>query len=251
MPSHQNSSQHSQHLCDALFRSAEAALGGAETHSSTNWCSYSTGSSPRFCFVQHNAGKIRIFLKALEADGPRLTSLLPAPPSIDLVRREKMTSDWAKITAYFADISEDQQVADVVPVLVQAARNTIDRSRTVQRAVWNSPSEIAESDASFWEGAKTTIQVNRYERNARARNACIKRYGALCSVCGFDFGQRYGSLGSGFIHVHHLVQMSENKEKYKLKPAEDLRPVCPNCHEMLHRKDPPLSIEQLKEQLRD
>jgi len=29
-------------------------------------------------------------------------------------------------------------------------------------------------------------------------------------------------------------------------PATDLRPVCPNCHEMLHKKDPPYTIEELR-----
>ena len=107
----------------------------------------------------------------------------------------------------------------------------------------------AVANNSFWEGPQVTIAVNRYERNRRARKACIKEYGAVCSVCGFDFGKRYGSIGVGFIHVHHIISLSSIGQKHKLDPLSDLRPVCPNCHEMLHRRDPPLEIEELKKSL--
>ncbi|MGA9069080.1 MAG: hypothetical protein WB424_02425 [Terracidiphilus sp.] len=37
----------------------------------------------------------------------------------------------------------------------------------------------------------------------------------------------------------------------KINPINDLRPVCPNCHEMLHRSDPPYTIDQLKKIIAD
>jgi 5-methylcytosine-specific restriction protein A len=66
-------------------------------------------------------------------------------------------------------------------------------------------------------------------------------------VCDFDFGQEYGLIGEGFIHVHHIVPLSSVGPDYKIDPKQDLRPVCPNCHEMLHRRQPPYSIEELKQ----
>ncbi len=57
----------------------------------------------------------------------------------------------------------------------------------------------------------------------------------------------YGQIGEGFIHVHHLKPLSEIGQEYEVDPIEDLRPVCPNCHAMLHRKKPPYTIEQLKD----
>ncbi len=98
----------------------------------------------------------------------------------------------------------------------------------------------------FYEGAAKQVKVNRYERNAEARAICIRRYGASCSVCGFDFGKTFGDIGMGFIHVHHLIPLSAIQEDYELNPIKDLRPVCPNCHAMLHQKDPPFTIEELK-----
>ena len=61
------------------------------------------------------------------------------------------------------------------------------------------------------------------------------------------FGIIYGVIGDGYIHVHHLRALSEIREEYVVDPKIDLRPVCPNCHAMLHRRKPMLSIEELKE----
>ena len=94
------------------------------------------------------------------------------------------------------------------------------------------------------EGSKKIISVNSYERNPKARTECIKKYGVNCSVCGFNFESTYGKRGEGFIHVHHLVPVSDIGDEYEINPITDLRPVCPNCHAMLHRKGN-ISIEEL------
>lgn len=95
------------------------------------------------------------------------------------------------------------------------------------------------------EGAKKTIVVNSYERSSSARNACIAKYGTSCVVCKFSFDKIYGSRGKGFIHVHHLVAIADIGEEYEIDPIEHLRPVCPNCHAMLHSKGN-ISIETLQ-----
>lgn len=110
----------------------------------------------------------------------------------------------------------------------------------------NFPDEISEPDKII-EGAKKTVVVNRYERSATARTICIEKWGIKCFVCQFDFEETYGSIGAGFIHVHHLKPISEIGEEYELNPEEDLRPLCPNCHAMAHREVPAISIENLKE----
>ncbi len=96
------------------------------------------------------------------------------------------------------------------------------------------------------EGAKKSIVVNAYERNPKAREECLQYYGTDCAVCGFNFGVAFGELGEGFIHVHHLTPLSSIGESYDVNPIQDLRPVCPNCHAMLHRKkEAVLSIAEL------
>lgn len=111
------------------------------------------------------------------------------------------------------------------------------------------PEEIQQPFAI--EGGKKSIVVNVYERDPTARKTCISHWGAKCVVCGFDFEQTYGRIGEGFIHVHHLTPLSALKKSYKLNPIEHLRPVCPNCHSMIHRnRNNPLTIEQLKAAMR-
>ena len=106
---------------------------------------------------------------------------------------------------------------------------------------------IFDSEEVLTEGIKRTITVNSYERNPKARELCIKEYGYSCSVCNINFEDIYGELGRFFIHVHHLIPISKLKKSYQIDPIRDLRPVCPNCHAMLHKKNPPLSIENLKD----
>ncbi|AEX21304.1 HNH endonuclease [Vibrio sp. EJY3] len=109
------------------------------------------------------------------------------------------------------------------------------------------PDEIEVS--GLIEGAKKTVTVNAYERNPKARKKCLDKWGLNCSVCSFHFELVYGAIGKNYIHVHHVKPLSEIGKEYELNPEEDLRPVCPNCHAMLHREKPALSIEQLKERL--
>jgi 5-methylcytosine-specific restriction protein A len=61
-----------------------------------------------------------------------------------------------------------------------------------------------------------------------------------------DFGERYGDIMKEFIHVHHLLPMSRMKEEDRVDPIAELRPVCPNCHAVIHRQDPPFTIEQAR-----
>ncbi|MAC45384.1 MAG: hypothetical protein CMI12_00820 [Oceanospirillum sp.] len=99
------------------------------------------------------------------------------------------------------------------------------------------------------EGQVMTVSVNVFERNPIARKLCIQHYGASCVVCNFDFESRYGELGKGFIHVHHLKELSSIGKEYKIDPVADLRPVCPNCHAMLHQERPAITIERLREMI--
>ena len=67
----------------------------------------------------------------------------------------------------------------------------------------------------------------------------------MCLVINFE--KVYGNIGKGFIHVHHVLPVSQLGAGYVIDPVKDLVPVCPNCHAMLHQKNPPLLPEQLLE----
>lgn len=145
----------------------------------------------------------------------------------------------------FAGVAKPKTVKDVSPVEVlwSFADDTNGHAEIL-------PEEISETEHVV-EGAKKSITVNVYERDPNARRKCIERWGVSCVVCGFDFAKTFGAVGEGYIHVHHLKPLSEIGEQYTLSPTEDLRPVCPNCHAMLHRRKPAFSIEELRAVLGD
>jgi 5-methylcytosine-specific restriction protein A len=110
--------------------------------------------------------------------------------------------------------------------------------------------EIVTSSGTFPEGARTSVTVNAYERNAAARAACIAHHDLSCTVCGMNFEQMYGPAGRGLIHVHHLRPLASVGAAYEVDPVADLRPVCPNCHAMIHRGEPMHSLEAVAAMLR-
>lgn len=101
------------------------------------------------------------------------------------------------------------------------------------------------------EGALKRVTVNAYERDERARADCIRHYGTACQACGMDFAQQYGAFGEGFIHVHHRIELHTVTQGYQVNPVEDLVPLCPNCHAMVHRRQPMLTVQELRDLLRD
>jgi 5-methylcytosine-specific restriction protein A len=102
-------------------------------------------------------------------------------------------------------------------------------------------------DQSFPEGSLYRVEANRYERDPRARKACLNRWGYRCAVCNFSFEERYGPIGKNYIHVHHTLELSQAPADYCVNPIDDLRPLCPNCHAMIHRgTGRSLTIDELK-----
>lgn len=66
-----------------------------------------------------------------------------------------------------------------------------------------------------------------------------------CSICAFSFIDTYGEVGEGYIEAHHILPVSEVTANTIVTIA-DLTPVCSNCHRIIHRHRPWLSIEAMK-----
>jgi 5-methylcytosine-specific restriction protein A len=110
--------------------------------------------------------------------------------------------------------------------------------------------ELAVDEAEAIEGALLTRVHHTRERSAaivrRKKAAVLQRTGVLeCEACEFDFANRYGALGEGFAEVHHLVPLSELTPSRRTR-LSDLAVVCANCHRMIHRRRPWLSIDELR-----
>lgn len=111
-------------------------------------------------------------------------------------------------------------------------------------ALWPDETSI-DIGPDLFEGGRRAVTVSAVERNAEARSLCLKWHGYRCKVCGIDFGEKYGELGEGFIHVHHLKPLASITQRRPVDPKVDLIPVCPNCHAMLHRRTPPFAVEEI------
>lgn len=118
----------------------------------------------------------------------------------------------------------------------------------VPESIVISPEEVP-YESNLYEGAARTVSVVSRKRSARARKRCLDHFGYDCSVCGFNFEKKYGEIGKGFIHVHHLTSLARANGPQKIDPIDDLRPVCPNCHAMLHSQNPELSVHDLKKKM--
>ncbi len=109
---------------------------------------------------------------------------------------------------------------------------------------------IGESDAAeFPEGRTAYVLHRKRERSAtliqQAKSLAVKKFGRLfCQVCGFDFKESYGAIGHGYIEAHHTIPVSRLNEA-SVTRIQDIALVCSNCHRMLHRRRPWLSLDEL------
>jgi len=106
-----------------------------------------------------------------------------------------------------------------------------------------------EDESEFPEG-RIIYRLHRARERNRAlvkrKKDQIRKAGQplACEVCRFDFGMTYGSLGDGYIECHHAIPLSEAGES--TTRLADLLLVCANCHRMIHRKRPWLTVDGIR-----
>lgn len=111
------------------------------------------------------------------------------------------------------------------------------------------PTEISSKENHYFSDGKAIYSlVNRYERDRRARQMCLEIKGRVCQGCGFDFKKEYGDdMSDNLIHVHHIKPLHEIKKEEEKNIIDDLIPLCPNCHAVVHSVNPMMSVLQLKQ----
>ena len=100
---------------------------------------------------------------------------------------------------------------------------------------------------SIMDEKKLEHYEKKYERNPINRRICLSVKGYRCSVCGKLLEEEYGEVAKDVIEVHHAVPVSSMGEGYIVDPIKDLYPVCPNCHTILHKKNPPYTIDEARQ----
>lgn len=115
------------------------------------------------------------------------------------------------------------------------------------------PLEPIDEAEEFPEGRELYRTHKTRERDSRVvqlkKTRVLGEQGRLaCEVCGFDFQSVYGVHGAGFIECHHSIPVSEYVDGQSTKLG-DLRLVCANCHRVLHRVRPWMTVEVLRARL--
>jgi hypothetical protein len=108
-------------------------------------------------------------------------------------------------------------------------------------------------DTEFPEGRECEVKHKARERNRKlvvqAKARFKSKHGKLfCEACNFNFKTVYGNVGDGFIEAHHTIPVSELEPGAKTR-VSDLALVCSNCHRILHRRRPWLTIPALRKLL--
>ncbi len=103
------------------------------------------------------------------------------------------------------------------------------------------------------EGTTSYVSHLRRERNAAVvfakKEQAKTQYGQLaCEACGFDFADFYGALGEGYCEVHHKIPLAMLDGK-RVTKLDDLAILCSNCHRIIHRNSPMMSVVELQAHL--
>lgn len=165
-------------------------------------------------------------------------------PTFDLQRCEALLDNPVPASVVRKWVPPRRCVVNLAPYVkrLQKYLSLIDRIAEIAAAL---PEEIVEPNGLI-EGSVRKIWIDSYERSPEARNQCIKFHGTKCCICECNLEALYEVIAAGYIHVHHLIPLSKIKGEYVVDPVKDLRPVCPNCHAILHLGGECRSIEEVK-----
>jgi hypothetical protein len=116
------------------------------------------------------------------------------------------------------------------------------------------PIDLDVLEMQKFEGAASYASHLRRERNSAVTSAKKEQafavHGCLkCEVCGFNFLAVYGELGEGYCEVHHKIPLA-SLDGQRVTKLDDLAIVCSNCHRMIHRQNPIISVSELKTVIR-
>lgn len=155
-------------------------------------------------------------------------------------RADHVADFVARLDKLFAIIESEQREQVGLSDVIVSGKGTHETESPTEAPTNSSP------QTTYVEGAQLDEMVTNYQRNPAVRQECIDSQGVDCVICGFNFEEVYGEIGAGFIHVHHLNPLAEYSDEHEVKP-DDLVPVCPNCHNMLHRRrKTPYTWEELR-----
>ena len=198
-------------------------------------------------YIQVLEMRARAFARRLPRDP--MDSLEQGP--ITLPGRGTLTRGYAagSVVARFYPVRampEDDELVEDLKRFLELYRLTVETQ-----------DEWQEGDTELPSGVQPGLEAAKYRWHRRAeRNQGLSKkaksvHGYTCKVCSFNFERHYGDVGKGYIEAHHLTPFRQLQGRpTKLDPRTDFTVVCSNCHRMLHRADPALTIEELHRRMR-
>ncbi|MBZ5720635.1 MAG: HNH endonuclease [Acidobacteriia bacterium] len=193
-------------------------------------------------------------LKALNSLGKPWSSLTEA----EIIRKLEKEARWLRWKVRVKNAIR-LPVPIEIPHRIYNTRNYhLTRPQGISRSTFDALRQLSnktvlpedDDEAAFPEGRELFLKHRARERNPavvrHAKTLFLRRHGRFfCQACGFDFERVYGELGRGVIEAHHTTPVSELSSGAKTK-VSDIALICPNCHRMVHRKRPWLTINQLQ-----
>ncbi|MBT3320894.1 MAG: hypothetical protein HN392_01275 [Anaerolineae bacterium] len=136
-------------------------------------------------------------------------------------------------------------------------KNVLETMRKIQEAKSSGKKiDIVDENLVIYEGRRRKKTSIAYERSDAVRKAAIEYYRRedghiICTVCNFDFFKTYGQRGKDYIEIHHETPLSETeggeRKEFLGEAIQNVKPVCSNCHKMIHRKrNDTFSVEMMK-----
>jgi hypothetical protein len=127
--------------------------------------------------------------------------------------------------------AEPLTVKKLSPDDVQKLEIAVEKITEYNRQREATEGEIYKKEAIFRSRNRALIQAKKTNSNY------------CCEVCGFNFRETYGTIGQDYIVAHHLKQISSGVARTTIN---DIVLLCANCHAMVHVKNPPVPIQDLR-----
>ena len=235
----------------ATRKTAVRRLKNQNLYDASEWIIGKRENATKFCSQRRLSPEVTKRLRFLSPSGEMKEPFFVSDTELDVQATRGVREITSGTAVLLEDIFEltDRHAGSVEPIVV--GYDSL-RMKIEARSEFDSilPNEVLQSERLL-EGSVTEILVNRYERDAKARQQCLEIHGTACAVCFFDYAAKYGPEFAGFIHVHHLIPLSQIGREYRVDPLNDLVPICPNCHAAVHRRIPPFEIEELQRLMLD
>ncbi len=180
-----------------------------------------------------------------------------------IIRKLKDEEQWLRWRVHIKNAIVLPQPVAIAESLFKSSNYHLTRPTAVDaetfqglRALANEVASLEDDDqAAFPEGREMWLTHKARERSPAVVHAAKARFFRehgkfLCQACGFDFQDFYGEIGKGFIEAHHTIPVSELRPASKTRSA-DIALVCSNCHRMLHRQRPWVTMSLLKTLLKE